>query len=45
MEDEIDFFRENVIKSVPQLLIFTEGEDQVIIIKGSDEILNAIKEQ
>jgi uncharacterized protein Yka (UPF0111/DUF47 family) len=45
MEDEIDFFRENVIKSVPQLLIFTEDEDQVIIIKGSDEILNAIKEQ
>jgi hypothetical protein len=43
MEDDPAFFKDMNIKSVPQLLTFTEGQEFISIIQGSDDILNAIK--
>ena len=43
MEDDPQFFKDLNIKSVPQLLTFTEDQEFVSIIQGSEDILNAIK--
>ncbi len=40
--ENIDFFREHNIKSVPRLVV--EDGDNVEIIQGMDDIIKAIKE-
>lgn len=43
MEDDPQFFKDLNIKSVPQLLTFTEDQEFISIIQGADDILKAIK--
>ena len=44
MEDEIEFFREHDIKTVPRLLVF-RGDELIDTVSGSDKILQRIKDE
>jgi len=44
MENEIDFFRQYDIKSVPRLLVF-KGDELIDTVSGSEQILQRIKDE
>jgi hypothetical protein len=44
MEDEIEFFREHDIKTVPRLLVL-KGDELIDTVSGLDQILQRIKDE
>jgi thiol-disulfide isomerase/thioredoxin len=44
MEDEIDFFKQHDIKSVPRLLVF-KNDELLDTVRGPDQIIQRIKDE
>lgn len=44
MEDDIEFFRQYNIKTVPRLLVF-KGSELIDTVSGSDQILQRIRDE